>query len=147
MLFEYLGRIQAGCVLPMPWVQKYGGGSIRVSTAPSALAAAAWTGHSHHEGQRQRAGLGARARQLCQAGRVQSQHGCACTPELLLLRSTQVHSVEMLECPCAVPARSDKATCESVWRNPAKAPLLQNQVGASHWDPLHTVSAGAYPEP
>lgn len=41
--------------------------------------------------------LKAGARQLCQAGSVQSQHGCACTPELLLVRSTQVHSTEMLE--------------------------------------------------
>lgn len=57
-----------------------------------------------------------------------------------------MHSVEMLECPCAVPARSDRATRESEWRNPAKAPLLQSQVGASHWDPLHAVAARAYPE-
>lgn len=147
MLFASLETmIQAGCGLAVPWVQKCSGGSIRVSAARRALAPAARMGRSHGEGLTQCAVAQSRSKAVLPSSSVQSQHGCACTPELLLVRSTQVHSMEMLEWPCAVPARFDTATRESEWRNRAKAPVLQSQLGASHCDPLYAVSVSAYPE-
>lgn len=98
MLFASLETmIQAGCGLAMP-------GCRNTAVAPSGLVQPDEPWLQQHE---RGAAMGrdrpsvqwlkAGARQLCQAGSVQSQHGCACTPELLLVRSTQVHSTEMLE--------------------------------------------------
>lgn len=147
MLFAPLARIQAGCGLAMPWVQRYSSGSVRVSTAQRALAPAAWTGHSLYEGQTHHAVAGSPSkaalpsRQRAEPARVCLHPWAAAAQEY---SSAQHRDARVTLC-CA-----SQVWYSHSWirvKKPCQSSSPAKPIRSSHCDPFDAVSVRAYPEP